>query len=61
MTIRDKPYKVISQSKIWIELTSSNLKKLQRYQAQLQESRGLKASAGSIINECLHNYLADKV
>ncbi len=54
---REKPYKVISHPKIWVRLTESNLKKLRDYQAQLQETRGLKASAGSIINECIHKYL----
>lgn len=54
---RDKPYKVISHPKIWIDLTESNLKKLQKYQAQVQETRGLKASASTIINECIHKHL----
>ena len=58
---RDKPYKVISQPKLWIDLTASNLKKLKQHQAQLQESRGLKVSASAIINECIHNYLKDEV
>ena len=59
MNARGKPYKVIDHHKISVALTASNLKKLQRYQGQLQESRGLKASANSIINECLHKYLPD--
>lgn len=58
---RDKPYKVISQPKIWVDLTERNLKKIQLHQARLQESRGLKTSANAIINECVHNYLKDEV
>ena len=61
MSLRDKPYKVISHSKIWVELTDSNLKILQQYQGRLQESRGLKASASTIINECIHKHLQSEV
>ncbi len=61
MCLRDKPYKVISHAKIWVALTDSNLKILQQYQDKLQESRGLKASASTIINECIHKYLQSEV
>lgn len=61
MTNRTKPYKVISHSSIRVNLTQTNLEMLKRHQKLLQESRGFKASASSIINECLHKYLKAEV
>ena len=61
MYVRDKPFKVVSNPDVRLRITDGNLKKLQRYQTQLQESRGLKVSVNSIVNECIHNYLSSEV
>lgn len=61
MNARGKSYKTNSTDRISVLLSDSNVRKLQHYQKQLQESRDRKVSASAIINECIHNYLKDEV
>ena len=61
MYVRNTPYKVLSNSDVRIRINDNNLSKLQRYQAQRQDTQGQKVSVNSIVNECIHNYLSTKV
>lgn len=61
MNALGKPHKVVFQPCINVYLTSKNFETVQKYQARLQDTRGVKVSASSIVNECIHNYLTDKV
>ena len=48
MYVRNTPYKVLSNSDVRIRINDNNLSKLQRYQAQRQDSQGQKVSVNSI-------------
>ena len=61
MNALGKPHKVVSQSGINVYLTSKNFETVQKYQAKIQAARGHKVSASNIVNECIHNYLINKV